>query len=65
MIVAPRVVRPGLPYAVSLNLFEGVPEDNMIRVEIRNEQNETVAQVFKPNVKASKYRKFSCRISQG
>ncbi|KAI6170501.1 A2M-N-2 domain-containing protein [Aphelenchoides bicaudatus] len=42
MIVAPLVARPNLPYAVSVNILKSTETDHIVRVEIRNSQNETI-----------------------
>lgn len=52
LIVAPRVVRPGLPYSVSVNVLKNIDVDNIIRVEIRTTKNETVGARAVSNVKA-------------
>ena len=36
MVVAPQVVRPGLPYAVSVNVLKSLEPDHIVRVEILN-----------------------------
>lgn len=51
MIVAPLVARPGLPYAVSVNILKSTETDHIVRVEIRNAQNETIGARVVNNVK--------------
>ncbi|GMT28413.1 hypothetical protein PFISCL1PPCAC_19710 [Pristionchus fissidentatus] len=51
LVVAPKVVRPGLPYAVSVNILKSSEEDHIVRVEIRNEANETAASKVVNNIK--------------
>ncbi|EPB66333.1 hypothetical protein ANCCEY_14576 [Ancylostoma ceylanicum] len=51
MVVAPAVVRPGLPYAVSFNILKSPEEDHIVRVQIRTEQNDTVATRVVKNVR--------------
>jgi CD109 antigen len=52
MVVAPSVVRPGLPYAVSVNILKSQETDHIIRVEVRTKQNETIGARVVNNVKA-------------
>lgn len=54
MVVAPLAARPGLPYAVSVNLLKSTETDHIVRVEIRNSQNETVGARVVNNVKIGK-----------
>uniref|UniRef100_A0A1I7WS05 A2M_N_2 domain-containing protein n=1 Tax=Heterorhabditis bacteriophora TaxID=37862 RepID=A0A1I7WS05_HETBA len=51
LVVAPAVVRPGLPYAVSVNILKSKEEEHIVRIEIRTEQNDTVAAKVVNNVK--------------
>jgi len=51
MVVAPKVVRPGLPYAVSVNILKSQESDHIVRVEIRTSQNETVGAKVVNNIK--------------
>lgn len=55
MIVAPLVARPSLPYAVSINILKSVESDHIVRVEIRNTQNETIGARVVNNVKTGNY----------
>uniref|UniRef100_A0AC34F584 Alpha-2-macroglobulin bait region domain-containing protein n=1 Tax=Panagrolaimus sp. ES5 TaxID=591445 RepID=A0AC34F584_9BILA len=52
MVVAPSVVRPGLPYAVSVNILKSQETDHIIRVEVRTKQNETIGARVVNNVRA-------------
>ena len=54
MVVAPKVVRPGLPYAVSVNILKSQESDHIVRVEIRTSQNETVGAKVVNNIKTGK-----------
>lgn len=71
MVVAPKTVRPGLPYAVSVNILKSDETDHIVRlvlanletnfivrpkfrVEIRTNQNDTVAAKVVNNVKTGK-----------
>lgn len=51
LVVAPAVVRPGLPYAVSVNILQSKEEDHIVRLEIRTSQNDTVAAKVVNNIK--------------
>lgn len=51
MVVAPKVVRPGLPYAVSVNILNSTETEHIVRVEIRNAQNDTIGAKVVNNVK--------------
>uniref|UniRef100_A0A7I4XSE1 TEP1-F n=1 Tax=Haemonchus contortus TaxID=6289 RepID=A0A7I4XSE1_HAECO len=51
LVVAPAVVRPGLPYAVSFNILKSPEEDHIVRVQIRTDQNDTVATRVVKNVR--------------
>ncbi|CAJ0576072.1 unnamed protein product, partial [Mesorhabditis spiculigera] len=42
MVVAPKVVRPGLPYAVSVNILKSQETDHIVRVEVRSDKNQTI-----------------------
>lgn len=42
LVICPKIVRPGLPYAVSVNILRGAQPDHIVRVEIRDSKNETV-----------------------
>ncbi|MCP9264379.1 Antigen-like protein [Dirofilaria immitis] len=42
LVIAPKVVRPSLPYAVSVNILKSPETDHIVRVEIRTTQNDTV-----------------------
>lgn len=50
-MVAPKVVRPSLPYAVSVNVLKSAESDHIVRVEIRTSQNDTVGARVVNNVK--------------
>jgi CD109 antigen len=50
IVVAPKTFRPGLPYAVSINILKTRHTDNIVRVEIRNGKNESIAQTYETNV---------------
>ena len=52
IVVAPNVVRPGLPYAVSVNILKSQETDHIIRVEVRTDQNETIGARVVNNVRA-------------
>lgn len=54
MVVAPLVARPNLPYAVSVNILKSSESDHIVRVEIRNSQNETIGARVVNNVKTGK-----------
>ncbi|KAI6223646.1 hypothetical protein M3Y99_01446300 [Aphelenchoides fujianensis] len=49
--IAPSVARPGLPYAVSVNILKSSEADHIVRVEIRNSQNETIGARVVNNVR--------------
>uniref|UniRef100_A0AC34RA62 CD109 antigen n=1 Tax=Panagrolaimus sp. JU765 TaxID=591449 RepID=A0AC34RA62_9BILA len=51
LIVAPNIVRPGLPYTVSANILKSQETDHIIRIEVRNSQNETIGARVVNNVK--------------
>ncbi|VDN51945.1 unnamed protein product [Dracunculus medinensis] len=51
LVIAPKVVRPGLPYAVSVNILKSAESDHIVRVEIRTEQNDTIGAKVVNNVK--------------
>ncbi|CAD6199101.1 unnamed protein product [Caenorhabditis auriculariae] len=52
LVVAPSVIRPEQPYAVSFNLLKATTdEDHIVRVEIRTATNETVAARVLSNVR--------------
>lgn len=51
MVIAPKIVRPGLPYAVSVNLLKSDETEHIVRVEIRTIRNETVGARAVSNVK--------------
>lgn len=42
MITAPKVIRPGLPYAISVNILRSSEEKHTVRLEIRTTGNVTV-----------------------
>ncbi|MFH4975897.1 hypothetical protein AB6A40_002606 [Gnathostoma spinigerum] len=42
LVVAPSFVRPALPYAVSVNILKSTETDNIVRVEVRTSQDDTV-----------------------
>uniref|UniRef100_A0A183BVF1 TEP1-F n=1 Tax=Globodera pallida TaxID=36090 RepID=A0A183BVF1_GLOPA len=42
LVIAPKIVRPGLPYAVSVNILRSAEPDHIVRVEIRDSKNETM-----------------------
>ncbi|KAK0422305.1 hypothetical protein QR680_007497 [Steinernema hermaphroditum] len=42
LVVAPKVVRPGMPYAVSVNILKSPETEHIVRVEIRTGRNDTV-----------------------
>lgn len=50
-MIAPKVVRPSLPYAVSVNILKSSEVDHIVRVEIRTAQNDTVGARVVNNVK--------------
>ncbi|KAE9548744.1 hypothetical protein FO519_008047, partial [Halicephalobus sp. NKZ332] len=52
IVVAPNIVRPGLPYAVSVNILKSQETDHIIRVEVRTDQNETIGARVVNNVRA-------------
>uniref|UniRef100_A0A7E4ZZW4 TEP1-F n=1 Tax=Panagrellus redivivus TaxID=6233 RepID=A0A7E4ZZW4_PANRE len=52
LVVAPNVVRPGLPYAVSVNILKSQETDHIIRVEVRSKSNETIGARVVNNVRA-------------
>ncbi|VDM12097.1 unnamed protein product [Wuchereria bancrofti] len=51
LVIAPKVVRPGLPYAVSVNVLKSPETDHIVRIEIRTTQNDTVGARVVNNVK--------------
>ncbi|VDO37121.1 unnamed protein product [Onchocerca flexuosa] len=51
LVIAPKVVRPSLPYAVSVNILKSSEADHIVRVEIRTVQNDTVGARVVNNVK--------------
>ncbi|EJD75505.1 A-macroglobulin complement component family protein [Loa loa] len=51
LVIAPKVVRPSLPYAVSVNVLKSSETDHIVRVEIRTAQNDTVGARVVNNVK--------------
>lgn len=51
MVIAPKVVRAGLPYAVSVNLLKSEETEHIVRVEIRTSRNETIGARAVSNVK--------------
>ncbi|KAF1771754.1 hypothetical protein GCK72_003582 [Caenorhabditis remanei] len=52
MLVAPAVVRPDQPYSVCMNLLkQATDEDMIVRIEVRTEQNETIAARVMSNLK--------------
>ncbi|VBB29465.1 unnamed protein product, partial [Acanthocheilonema viteae] len=51
LVIAPKVVRPSLPYAVSVNILKSSETDHIVRVEIRTAQNDTVGARVVNNVK--------------
>ncbi|PIC54696.1 hypothetical protein B9Z55_003841 [Caenorhabditis nigoni] len=52
MLVAPAVVRPDQPYSVCMNLLKPpTDEDMIVRIEVRTEQNETIAARVMSNLK--------------
>lgn len=50
-MIAPKVVRPSLPYAVSVNVLKSPETEHVVRVEIRTAQNDTVAARVVNNIK--------------
>lgn len=52
MVLAPSVIRPGLPYGVWLHLLgdSGIPVDNIVRLSVRDKDNQTLGQAFAKNV---------------
>uniref|UniRef100_A0A0N5A8I3 TEP1-F n=1 Tax=Syphacia muris TaxID=451379 RepID=A0A0N5A8I3_9BILA len=53
LVLAPKVVRPGLPYAVSVNILKSQESEHIVRVEIRNSQNDTIGAKVVNNVKTN------------
>ncbi|KAI6203725.1 hypothetical protein M3Y94_00589600 [Aphelenchoides besseyi] len=51
LVVAPLIARPGLPYSVSVNILKSSETDHIVRVEIRNSQNETIGARVVNNVR--------------
>uniref|UniRef100_A0A8R1HWJ0 TEP1-F n=1 Tax=Caenorhabditis japonica TaxID=281687 RepID=A0A8R1HWJ0_CAEJA len=52
MLVAPAVVRPDQPYSVCMNLLRHPTEEDMlVRIEVRTDQNETIAARVLSNLK--------------
>ncbi|VIO95510.1 Uncharacterized protein BM_BM11471 [Brugia malayi] len=51
LVIAPKVVRPSLPYAVSVNVLKSPESDHIVRIEIRTTQNDTVGARVVNNVK--------------
>ncbi|VDM92355.1 unnamed protein product, partial [Litomosoides sigmodontis] len=51
LVIAPKVVRPSLPYAVSVNILKSSEVEHIVRVEIRTAQNDTVGARVVNNVK--------------
>uniref|UniRef100_A0A0R3RK96 TEP1-F n=1 Tax=Elaeophora elaphi TaxID=1147741 RepID=A0A0R3RK96_9BILA len=51
LVIAPKVVRPSLPYAVSVNVLKSPETDHIVRVEIRTTQNDTIGARVVNNVK--------------
>ncbi|VDK47723.1 unnamed protein product [Anisakis simplex] len=51
LIIAPRIVRPNLPYAVSVNILKSSESEHIVRVEIRTTQNDTIGARVVNNVK--------------
>uniref|UniRef100_A0A915D6W0 Alpha-2-macroglobulin bait region domain-containing protein n=1 Tax=Ditylenchus dipsaci TaxID=166011 RepID=A0A915D6W0_9BILA len=62
MVVAPRVVRPGLPYAVSVNILKSTESEHVVRVEIRNDKNETVGARAVSSVKQANHKQSPSKI---
>ncbi|GMS92544.1 hypothetical protein PENTCL1PPCAC_14719, partial [Pristionchus entomophagus] len=51
LVVAPKTIRPDLPYAVSVNILKSSDEDHVVTVEIRTDENKTLAASGVDNVK--------------
>ncbi|KHN73269.1 Antigen -like protein [Toxocara canis] len=51
LVIAPRVVRPSLPYAVSVNILKSSESEHIVRVEVRTAQNDTIGARVVNNVK--------------
>lgn len=51
LVIAPRVVRPSLPYAVSVNILKSSENEHIVRVEVRTAQNDTIGARVVNNVK--------------
>nr|CAD2188921.1 unnamed protein product [Meloidogyne enterolobii] len=51
LVIAPKIVRSRLPYAVSVNILRSSEPDHIVRVEIRDSRNETIAARVVSNVK--------------
>ncbi|PAV87616.1 hypothetical protein WR25_06818 isoform B [Diploscapter pachys] len=51
LVLAPSVIRPQWPYSVSVQILKSQEKKpKSVRVQIRNDQNETVAEKIEPNV---------------
>src|ERR1700733_5812997 len=65
LIVAPRVFRTGLPYAVSANYFKGT-EPITLKVQLQDDKNAPVAQksadLAKPGGSAGTFHDFFMKI---
>ena len=57
MVIAPKIVRSRLPYAVSVNILRSSEPDHIVRVEIRDSRNETIAARVVSNVKTGKIKR--------
>ncbi|VDN03129.1 unnamed protein product [Thelazia callipaeda] len=51
LVIAPKIVRPSLPYSVSVNIMKSSESDHIVRIEIRTDQNDIVAARVVNNVK--------------
>ncbi len=56
MVVAPSVIRSGLPFAVSLNLLRDIDRRNQIILEIQDYKNKTIASTRERNVQKGKIK---------
>lgn len=61
MIVAPKVIRPGRPYAVSVNLMD-VPGKGIVELQIKNSKNESIDRVFVRDAEPGMHSVFSVYI---
>lgn len=54
MIVAPKVIRPGRPYAASVNLID-VPGKAIVELQIKNSKNESIDRIFVRDAEPGKF----------